>query len=204
MSVYPLECFLCVSMFQGCFRSIAGVFQKAFKSVFNFIFSKNVINKLTTMSKNPAFSQKILEDWLTLPERQELFAGLVMGFRNIQFVCHVFLYFNTYLYLWLIFKSCTQVPERPNNHCREIFWSQHCLEKDQDGLGPNLISKFDFPFINIKFIMWNTKASVKQRVWIWTWADTYPTNPTQEKASQQRNVQDKRGGRKSSFRGSPM
>ena len=63
-------------VFQGCFRSIAGVFQKAFKGVFSFIFSKNVINKLTTMSKNPAFSQKILEDWLTLPERQELFAGL--------------------------------------------------------------------------------------------------------------------------------
>ena len=52
------------------------MFQKAFKGVFSFIFSKNVINKLTTMSKNPAFSQKILEDWLTLPERQELFAGL--------------------------------------------------------------------------------------------------------------------------------
>ena len=79
MSVYPLECFLCVSMFQGCFRSIPGVFQKAFKGVFSFIFSKNVINKLTTMSKNPAFSQKILEDWLTLPERQELFAGLISG-----------------------------------------------------------------------------------------------------------------------------
>ena len=31
------------------------------------------------MSKNPAFSQKILEDWLTLPERQELFAGLHFG-----------------------------------------------------------------------------------------------------------------------------
>ena len=28
------------------------------------------------MSKNPVFSQKILEDWLMLPERQELFAGL--------------------------------------------------------------------------------------------------------------------------------
>ena len=28
------------------------------------------------MSKNPAFSQNVLEDWLRLPERQELFAGL--------------------------------------------------------------------------------------------------------------------------------
>ena len=53
-----VKCFLCVSMFQGCFRSIAGVFQKAFKGVFSFIFSKNVINKLTTMSKIPHFRRK--------------------------------------------------------------------------------------------------------------------------------------------------
>ena len=31
---------------------------------------------LMTMSKNPALSQKVLEDWLRLPERQDLFAGL--------------------------------------------------------------------------------------------------------------------------------
>ena len=31
---------------------------------------------LLTMSKNPALSQKVLENWLRLPERQELFAGL--------------------------------------------------------------------------------------------------------------------------------
>ena len=31
---------------------------------------------LMTMSKNPALSQKVLENWLRLPERQELFAGL--------------------------------------------------------------------------------------------------------------------------------
>ena len=33
------------------------------------------------MSKNPAFSQKVLEDWLRLPERQELFAGLDLTFQ---------------------------------------------------------------------------------------------------------------------------
>ena len=32
---------------------------------------------LMTVSKNLALSQKILEDWLRLPESQELFAGLV-------------------------------------------------------------------------------------------------------------------------------
>ena len=32
---------------------------------------------LRTVSKNPALSQKILEDWLKLPESQELFAGLL-------------------------------------------------------------------------------------------------------------------------------
>ena len=32
---------------------------------------------LMTMSKNHALSQKVLEDWLRLPERQELFAGLL-------------------------------------------------------------------------------------------------------------------------------
>ena len=31
---------------------------------------------LMTMSKNPTLLQKVLEDWLRLPERQELFAGL--------------------------------------------------------------------------------------------------------------------------------
>ena len=34
---------------------------------------------LMTVSKNPALSQKVLEDWLRLPERQELFAGLLYG-----------------------------------------------------------------------------------------------------------------------------
>ena len=31
-----------------------------------------------TKSKNHAVSQKVLEDWLRLPERQELFAGLIL------------------------------------------------------------------------------------------------------------------------------
>ena len=30
---------------------------------------------LMTMSKNSTLSQEVLEDWLRLPERQELFAG---------------------------------------------------------------------------------------------------------------------------------
>ena len=34
---------------------------------------------LMTMSENPALLQKVLEDWLRLPERQELFAGLPTG-----------------------------------------------------------------------------------------------------------------------------
>ena len=34
---------------------------------------------LMTMSKNPALSQKVLENWLRLPESQELFAGLLNG-----------------------------------------------------------------------------------------------------------------------------
>ena len=34
---------------------------------------------LMTMSKNPALSQKVLENWLRLPESQELFAGLASG-----------------------------------------------------------------------------------------------------------------------------
>ena len=47
--------------------------------VFSVSFShKNVIKKLTTKSKNHAVSQKVLEDWLRLPERQELFAGLIL------------------------------------------------------------------------------------------------------------------------------
>ena len=31
---------------------------------------------MMTMSRNPAMSQKFLENWLRLPESQELFAGL--------------------------------------------------------------------------------------------------------------------------------
>ena len=34
---------------------------------------------LMTMSKNPALSQKVLENWLRLPESQELFAGLQLS-----------------------------------------------------------------------------------------------------------------------------
>ena len=68
-----------------CFKGVSGVFPECFRRL-----SKNVINKLTTMSKNPAFSQKFSEDWLTLPERQELFAGLVIdgifGGRPLSFV----------------------------------------------------------------------------------------------------------------------
>ena len=40
---------------------------------------------MTTMSKNPAFSQKVVEDWLRLPEKQELFAGLGGGWVKIIF-----------------------------------------------------------------------------------------------------------------------
>ena len=34
---------------------------------------------LITLSKNPAISQKVFEDQLRVPERQELFAGLIVG-----------------------------------------------------------------------------------------------------------------------------
>ena len=34
---------------------------------------------LMTMSKFPALSQKVLAEWLRMPERQELFPGLVLG-----------------------------------------------------------------------------------------------------------------------------
>ena len=37
------------------------------------------ITSLMTMSKNPALSQKVLQDWLRMPERPELFAGLTIG-----------------------------------------------------------------------------------------------------------------------------
>ena len=39
------------------------------------------------MSKNPAVSQKISKDWFRLPERQELFSGLVRTIllRRFQF-----------------------------------------------------------------------------------------------------------------------
>ena len=46
---------------------------------------------LMTVSKNPALLQKILEDWLRLPESQEIFAGLVTGrnFLALQVInCH--------------------------------------------------------------------------------------------------------------------
>ena len=40
---------------------------------------------LVTMLKNPALLQKVLEDWLRLPKRQELFAGLSDGrFQSYQ------------------------------------------------------------------------------------------------------------------------
>ena len=34
---------------------------------------------LMTMSKIPALSQKVLAEWLRMPERQELFPGLNLG-----------------------------------------------------------------------------------------------------------------------------
>ena len=41
------------------------------------------------MSRNPALLQEVLEDWLRLPKRQELFAGLgggvgIMGIRKMH------------------------------------------------------------------------------------------------------------------------
>ena len=56
-------------MSPGCFRGVSRVFLASFTH-------KIVINKLIIMSKNPALLQKVFEDWLRLPERQELFAGL--------------------------------------------------------------------------------------------------------------------------------
>ena len=41
---------------------------------------------LMTMSKNPALSQKVLENWLRLPESQELFAGLLFDTIVYQFI----------------------------------------------------------------------------------------------------------------------
>ena len=68
-------------MFPLCYKDVSRVFLEWFKRVlrvFSVSFShKNVIKKLKTMSKNPAFSHKVLEDWLRLPERQEVFAGLL-------------------------------------------------------------------------------------------------------------------------------
>ena len=39
---------------------------------------------LMTMSKNPALLQKVLENWLRLPESQELFAGLVVSSKYLE------------------------------------------------------------------------------------------------------------------------
>ena len=51
---------------------------------------------LMTMSKNPALSQKVLEDWLRLPERQDLFPGLpitvatvTVTVTNVTAVCRL-------------------------------------------------------------------------------------------------------------------
>ena len=80
-------------MFQGGCKCVSGAFLECFRRVQGF-FHKNVINKLKymdcnvktlcktsmmlmTMTKNPTLLQKVLEDWLRLPERQELFSGLV-------------------------------------------------------------------------------------------------------------------------------
>ena len=76
-------CLYCISnrMFPLCNKEVSRVFLECFRRVLRVLsvsFShKNVIKKLMTMSKNPAFSQKLLEDRLRLPERQELFAGLI-------------------------------------------------------------------------------------------------------------------------------
>ena len=52
---------------------------------------------LMTMSKNPALLQKVLEDWLRLPERQELFAGLMSTlylFINFSYLSSIGLTFD--------------------------------------------------------------------------------------------------------------
>ena len=80
-----LSVYVCISnrMFPLCYKDVSRVFLECFRrvlGVFSVSFShKNVIKKLTTMSKNPVFSQKVLENWLRLPERQKLFAGLPYG-----------------------------------------------------------------------------------------------------------------------------
>ena len=42
---------------------------------------------LMTLSKNPALLQKVFEDWLRLPERQDLFAGLLDGGLKVSRSC---------------------------------------------------------------------------------------------------------------------
>ena len=89
------------------YKDFSRVFQenskvsKGFQGCLSLIFSEYVMNKLKymncnakglcmtfimlmTMSKIHALLQKVLEDWLRLPERQELFAGLLIStaFQN--------------------------------------------------------------------------------------------------------------------------
>ena len=52
------------------------------------------------MSKNPALLQKVLEDWLRLQERQELFAGLPI-ILEISALCLRFHFLRVLLILLL-------------------------------------------------------------------------------------------------------
>ena len=67
---------------------------------------------LMTMSKNPALSQKVLENWLRLPESQELFAGLVVHFKlhfelipsNQKLMCHKFVIYERPIKIKISYK----------------------------------------------------------------------------------------------------
>ena len=99
-----LSVYVCISnrMFPLCYKEVSKVFLECFRRgfrVFSVFFShKNIIKKLATMSKNLAFSQKVLEDLLRLPERQDLFAGLG-GVRSYSVFVGVGEHFQLELYL---------------------------------------------------------------------------------------------------------
>ena len=77
-----LSIYVCIfnRMFPLCYKDVSRVFLECFRRglrLFSVSFShKNVIKKLTTMSKNPAFSQKVWEDWPRLPNFKGRFLGL--------------------------------------------------------------------------------------------------------------------------------
>ena len=99
------------------------------------------------MSKNSAFSQQVLEDWLRLPEKQELFAGLELALTLAELLAPPIIgVFYRIRRIWKNLPKCFRIQYIANPlNLDFICTSTNILE---DMINEEHVNKVDYTFHN--------------------------------------------------------